>query len=192
MNPDVRLLFADGERAARAGEHATARACFLEAGQSAAAVQLWRTAIRCYRHALELDLLDRAPVDAVLRMPARVIAGRGWDEYKLALDRHPHWTAFSCRATRVVIGDLGAVVECPPVGPVLELIMSKPDLVETRPDARYTGMPLTLAMIVLRRALWAAPRERVSDPAQIRVTFVGRERVQLDEHGDWDPIVGEL
>lgn len=192
MTPDARLLFSDGERAARAGEHATARSCFLEAGQSAADVQLWRAAIRCYRHALELDLLDRTPVEAVLRMPGRVIAGRGWDEYKLALDGHPTWASFSCRSARVVIGDLGAVVECPPVGPVLELIMSKPDLVETRPDARYTGMPLTLAMIVLRRALWMTPRERVADPAKIRVTFVGRERVQLDEHGDWDPVVGDL
>ncbi len=163
----------------------------MEAGQSASEVQLWRAAIRCYRHALELDLLDREAVDAVLRMPTRVISGRGWDDYKLALDAHPGWLRFSCRTARVVSGDLGAVVECPGVGTVLELIMSEPDLVETRPDARFRGMPLTLAMIVLRRALWSTPRERATEPTSIRVTYSAQQRIRLDEHGDWDPIVGD-
>lgn len=191
MNIDARVLFADGERAARDNEYVTARACFLEAARSLIEVQLWRSAIRCYRHVLELDLLDREAVDAVHRMPARVISGRGWDDYKLALDAHPEWPRFGCRAARVVIGDLGAVVECPGAGTVLELMMSANDLVETRPDARFRGMPLTLAMIVLRRALWPRPRERAADPAGLRVTFSGRDRVRLDEHGDWDPIIGE-
>jgi hypothetical protein len=191
VNVDVRVLFNDGERAARRGEYDTARACFIEAGRSASEVQLWRSAIRCYRHALELDVLDREIVEAVLRMPARVTSGRGWDEYRVALDQHTEWLTFSCRTARVISGDLGAVVECPLVGPVLELIMTERDLVETRPDARYSGMPLTLAMIVLRRALWANPRERATDPANIRVTFAGQQRVRLDEHGDWDPIIGD-
>jgi hypothetical protein len=190
LNVDVRVLFTDGERAARSGEYRTARACFLEAAQTAVDVQLWRAAIRCYRHALELDLLDREPVERVLRMPPRVISGRGWNDYRQALDAHAEWPAFSCRIARVVSGDTGAVVECPNVGPVLELIMSDKDLIETRPDARFVAMPLVPAMIVLRRALWANPRERATDPASIRVTFAGRERVRLDEHGDWDPIVG--
>lgn len=185
------MLFSDGERAARSGHHDTARACFLDAGRSAGEVQLWRAAIRCYRHALELDLLDREPVEAVLRMPARVISGRGWDEYKLALDAHPEWLRFSCRTARVVSGDLGAVVECPGVGPVLELLMSASDLVETRPDARFRGMPITLAMIVMRRALWMNPRERASDPSSIRVVYDAQQRIRLDEHGDWDPIVND-
>jgi hypothetical protein len=184
-------LFSDGERAARSGHYDTARACFLDAGRSAAEVQLWRASIRCFRHALELDLLDREAVEAVLRMPARVISGRGWDEYKLALDAHPEWPRFSCRTARVVSGDLGAVVECPAVGPVLELLMTASDLVETRPDARFRGMPITLAMIVMRRGLWMNPRERASDPSSIRVVYDGQQRIRLDEHGDWDPIVNE-
>ena len=191
VNVDVRSLLADGERAARGGEYSTARACFLEAGRSAAEVQLWRAAIRCYRHALELDLLDRDAVAQVLRLPARVISGRGWDEYKLALDTHPTRLSFSCRTARVVSSDLGAVVECPGIGPVLELMMSEADLVETRPDAQFRGMPLTLAMIVLRRALWTNPRERSTEPASVRVTYCAQQRVRLDEHGDWDPIVGD-
>jgi hypothetical protein len=191
VNVDVRVLFTDGERAARAGHHDTARACFLEAGQCAVDVQLWRSAIRCYRHALELDLLDREVVERVVRMPPRVISGRGWDEYRNAIDQRPDWQHFGCRSARVVSGDLGAVVECPGVGPVLELIMSEADLVETRADARYQHMPIAMAMVVLRRALWNHPRERATDPMSVRVTFAGQQRVRLDEHGDWDPIVGD-
>ena len=191
MNVDTRLLFLDGERAARRGELDTARSCFLEAGQAAADVQLWRSAVRCYRYALELDLLDRAAIERVLQVPPRVTSGRGWDRYLAALDAHPAWRPFGCRAARIVSGDLGAVIECPGAGPVLELIMSEPDLVETRPDARFSGMPVAMAMVILRRALWPAPRERAAEPMTVRVTFDGRERVRLDEHGEWDPILGE-
>lgn len=190
MNNDVRILFADGERAARAGAHTTARACFLEAASCAVEVQLWRAAIRCYRQALELDLFDREPVEAVLGMPPRVISGRGWSDYRAAIEGHA-WRSFSVRSAQIVSGDAGAVVECPGAGPVLELIMSDKDLVETRPDTRYRGLPLVPAMIVLRRALWPNPRERASDPATIRVLFAGRERVRLDEHGDHHPIIGD-
>jgi len=191
LNIDVRVLFTDGERAARCGEYETARACFLEAGQCAADVQLWRAAIRCYRHALELDLLDREVVERILRIPARMISGRGWDEYRNALDQNAAWLHFGCRSARVISGDLGAVVECPAVGPVLELIMTEPDLVETRPEARFQGMPIAMGTIVLRRAMWARPRERANDLMSVRVTFAGQQRVRLDEHGDWDPLVGE-
>ncbi|MEO8703185.1 MAG: hypothetical protein ABI867_24275 [Kofleriaceae bacterium] len=191
MNVDVRVLFTDGERAARRGELTTARACYLEAGQCAADVQLWRAAIRCYRHALELDLLDREVVDRIARMPPRVISGRGWDEYRNVLDQHPEWLHFTCRSAHIVMGDLGAVVECPSVGPVLELLMTEKDLVETRPDARFHSMPIAMAMIVLRRALWTNPRERPTELMTVRVTFAGQQRVRLDEHGDWEPIIGE-
>ena len=188
MNLDVRVLFGDGERAARAGERATARAAFVEAAQTASGVQLWRSVARCYRHALELDLLDRDIVERLLALPRRTISGRGWDEYRTAIDAHPEWVRFSCRGAQVRIGDLGAVVECPHVGPVLELMMSQQDLVEVHPDARYAGMPSAMAMVILRRALWPTPRER-GNLGSIRVAFAGRQHVRLDEHGDWEPIV---
>jgi len=191
MNVDTRILFLDGERAVRSGDLGTARACFLEAAQSAAEVQLWRSALRCYRHALELDLLDRGVLDRVLALPQRVISGRGWDRYRAALDAHPAWRPFGCRAARIVSGDLGAVIECPGTGSVLELLMSERDLVEIRPRARLAGMPLAMAMVILRRALWTAPRDRAAEPMTVRVAFDGRERVRLDEHGEWDPIIGE-
>jgi hypothetical protein len=130
-------------------------------------------------------------IDRVLAVPLRVISGRGWERYRAALDAHPGWRSFGCRGARIVSGDLGAVIECPGTGPVLELIMSERDLVETRPDARFSGMPVAMAMVILRRALWPAPRERASEPMTVRVTFDGRERLRLDEHGEWDPIVGD-
>lgn len=184
------MLFGDGERAARNGELATARACFVEAGQAAVDVQLWRSAIRCYRHALELDLVDREVIECMLRMPARVTSGRGWDEYRKALDQHPAWPHFACRTARIVIGER-AVIECPQVGPVLELLMTDRDHVETRPEPRFAGLPIALAMIIVRRALWTNPRDRATELYSVRVTFDGQQRVRLDEHGDWDPIVGE-
>lgn len=188
MNVETRVLFNDGERAVRDGELATARACFLEAAQCAIEVQLWRSALRCYRHALELDLMDRAIVARVAQLPTRVISGRGWDLYLAALEHHPAWPRFGCRATRVLSGDLGTVVECNGIGAVLELIMSERDLVEVRPDARFTGMPSAMGLIILRRALFPSPRERAdrSELMSVRVTF----DVRLDEHGDWEPLVG--
>ncbi|MGE0398092.1 MAG: hypothetical protein AB7T06_15430 [Kofleriaceae bacterium] len=188
MNVETRVLFADGERAVRDGEWSTARACFLEAADAALEVQLWRSALRCYRHALELDLCDRDVVERVLKIPARVISGRGWDAYRRALDIHPRWPSFECRSSRVVVGDLGAVVECSGFG-VLELMMTERDVVELRPDARLAGMPVAMALIVLRRALWPTPRDR-DEPMSVRVIFEARDRVRLDELGDWEPLVG--
>jgi hypothetical protein len=191
MNIDVRVLFGDGERAARGGDPTVARAAFMEAAQTAAEVQLWRSVMRCYRHALELDLMDREIVERMLQLPPRLISGRGWDEYRTVIDAHPAWPHFGCRGAHVRIGDLGAVVECAQVGVALELMMSDRDLVEVHPDARFSGMPIAMALVILRRALWPAPREH-GPIGTMRVAFAGRQQVKLDEHGDWEPVVRSL
>lgn len=174
MNVDVRRLLADGERAVARGWHAKARAYFREAGHAAAAVQLWRAALRCYRHGLEVDLVDRHVVRAVLALPDHVIGDRGWDAYLGALDA-AEWRAFSCRDARVVTGPRGAFVDCPPLGPILDLAVTD-DIVEARPIRRFAAMPLPMAMIILRRAYGDTP---------IRVRYAGRRYV-LDELGDWE------
>jgi hypothetical protein len=187
VNADVRLLLADGERALRADDLAAAREAFLEAGQCAAGYQLWRSAVRCYRRALEIDLTDREPIARIGRLSPRVIAPNDWIEYTRALDQHA-WPSFSCRAAQIVTGDAGSHVECPGTGVVLEMMMTDDDLVEARPAARFAGMPTAMAMIVLRRALWLVPRELTTDPMSLRVAFDGRQQVRLDELGDWEPI----
>jgi hypothetical protein len=189
VNADVRLLLADGERALRADNLIAAREAFLEAGQCATGYQLWRSALRCYRRALEIDLLDREAIARIARMPPRVVPPSDWSEYTRAIDRHA-WPSFSCRSAQIVTGDLGAQVECPGTGVVMELMMTADDLVETRPEARFAGMPLAMGLIILRRALWLAPRDHAAEPMSLRVAFEGRQQVRLDELGDWEPITG--
>jgi len=187
VNADVRLLLADAERALRADDVAAGRAAFLEAGACAAGYQLWRGALRCYRRALELNVADREAVSRITQLPARAVAPHDWLDYARALDGRS-WRSFGCRAAQIVTGNLGAQVECPGTGVVMELLMTEDDLVETRPDARFAGMPLAMAMVILRRALWFAPRELATDPGSIRVAFDGRSQVRLDELGDWEPV----
>jgi hypothetical protein len=189
VNADVRLLLADGERALRADDPSGAREAFLEAGQCASGYQLWRSALRCFRRALEIDLVEREPIARITRMSPRVVALADWTEYGRALDAHP-WPSFGCRSAQIVTGDLGAHVECSGVGVVMELMMTADDLVETRPDARFPAMPLAMALIILRRALWMAPRDFAAEPSSLRVAFAARQQVRLDELGDWEPIAG--
>ena len=123
------------------------------------------------------------------RCRPRVIALHDWSDYARALDARA-WPSFGCRSAQIVTGNVGAQVECPGIGVAMELMMTEDDLVETRPDARLAGMPLAMAMVILRRALWFAPRELAGDPASIRVAFDGRSQVRLDELGDWEPVPG--
>ena len=185
MNADVRLLLADGERALRADDLAAAREAFIEAGLCASSYQLWRSAVRCYRRVLEIDLVDREPIARVRRMPPRAVAPNDWSEYARAIDLHA-WPSFGCRSAQIVTGDGGAQVEFPGTGAVLELMMSADDLVEARPAARFAGMPLAMGLIILRRALWLTPRDMAADPGSLRVAFDGRPQVRLDELGDWE------
>jgi len=74
------------------------------------------------------------------------------------------------------------------VGVVMELIMSGDDLIETRPDPRLAGMPFAMAMMILRRAMWIAPRDQATHPQGLRVAFGHLPQVWLDEAGDWGPV----
>jgi len=73
----------------------------------------------------------------------------------------------------------------------MELMMTADDLIETRPDGRFTGMPLAMALIIVRRAMWIAPRDAATEPSSLRVAFDGRPQVRLDELGDWEPIASD-
>jgi len=187
VNHDVRELVGDAERALREGKPADAYALFLDAGDVASKLQLWRSALRCYRRAVELDLFDQRAVGRLARIAPRANAATEWAEYATALAGRPPWPRFECRAAQLVIGDLGAVVTCAPVGTVLEVLMTADDLVEVHPDSRMANMPIAMALIIMRRAMWAAPRDHAPEPMAIKVVYAGRAPMRLDELGDWAP-----
>jgi hypothetical protein len=185
MNAEIRDLLGTADRAAREGDAVMARAGFLEAGAAAATKGLWRAAVRCYRRGLELDLVDRELVGRIVRIGGKLASGADWVEYTRALDAHAEWPHFSCRNAQVVLGDLGGLITCTGVGAVMEMMMATDDLVDVHPDGRFTGMPVAMAMLILRRALWSQPREHVGEPRSIGVAYAGNRRLRLDELGDW-------
>lgn len=138
------------------------------------------------RRALEFDV---AGLDAVeLGIP---IAGRishqlriDWTEYAAALRGQP-WPHFSCRSAQITIDDDGASIGCQLVGVVFAVAMPEADLVALTPHGAFRGMPLAMAMIVARRALFGGPRLDGELPRVIRVVFDERPEVVLNDIGDW-------
>ena len=51
-------------------------------------------------------------------------------------------------------------------------------------------MPLAMAMVILRRAMWTAPRDHATSLQRLRVAFGDVPQVWLDELGDWEPVSG--
>ena len=185
MNHEVRALVADAERAVRESNLGVAYDHFIEAGDVAAGLQLWRSAARCYRRAVELDLYDGRAVGRLARVAPRTGAGTEWAEYATVLAGRPPWPRFDCRLAQLVIGAGGAIVTCTPVGTVLEVRMTADDRIEAHPDARLQSMPLAMGLVILRRALWITPRDDAPDPMSIAVVFAGRGAMRMEESGDW-------
>lgn len=184
MNVEVREQLGTAERAIRSGDIGGARDAFIAAADLAAGFQLWKTTTRCYRQALELDVLDREVIARLVGLVGRGGHAAEWSEYARAVDRHD-WPRFGCRAAQLVIGDSGAFVECPGTGPVLDITMPDHDLVEAQPDGRFVGMPIAMAMIILRRALWPLRLEQAVPPRSVGICFADRKPVVLDELGEW-------
>jgi hypothetical protein len=179
---EIRELLGIADGAASAGDLTSARRTFVDAGVCASTYGMWRAAVRCYRRALELDLVDRELVGRIVHISGK-LAG-DWIEYARVLDSDPGWPTFGCRSAQIILGDLGGVVTCPGVGPVLEMMMARDDHVDAHPDGRFAAMPLAMAMVILRRAMWPAVRD-VAEPRSLGVTFAANRRVRLDELGDW-------
>lgn len=181
---EIRQFLVDAEHAARTEDHEASRAIFVQAGDCAIRHQLWTAAARCYRGALELDLVAHDVVARLVSLDERLSTGCDWREYAYALTRSPGWPHFECRRARILTGDSGSLVECAGVGPVLELTMPHVNLVEIYPDGRFAGMPIAMALLILRRALWPRPQERADAPACVQVMFRGTHGC-LDELGEW-------
>ncbi|HTR54916.1 MAG TPA: hypothetical protein VMJ10_29720 [Kofleriaceae bacterium] len=184
--PTLRPLLRPAEAAARRNDIAGALRGFMSVGDAAVTLEKWRSAVRGYRAALELDLLRREPIAALLRLGPHLAHEHEWREYRRALEGTPDWPHFGCRSARIITSDSGSIVECNVAGPVCELIMARHDLVEAHPVERYAKMPLAMGLLIMRRALWITPRFETPNPSWMRVAFGGRAPVWLNEQGDWE------
>jgi hypothetical protein len=184
LNIDIREALTDAEHALAAGDRAAAARAYIEAGDHAVRYQLWRSAARSFRSALELDLVARDVVAKLVGL-RHLRAAADWLDYQDALDAHPDWPHVSCLRAQVSIDDRGAYVDCGMR--VLRLAMTSDDHVEAHAEARFSEIPLAMALVVLRRAMWPNAREQAIEPMRLRVTFAGRPSVWLDELGDWEP-----
>jgi hypothetical protein len=183
--PDARSILADAERAARAGELDDARRLYLDAGDRAAIAGNWTLATRCFRYTVELDFFDIVAVQRLATMTPRATARAEWAAYMAAL-RGGTLAKFAATSVQLVVSNSGAEVVASPVGVVLEVLLSGDDLVEAHPAPAFDMMPLAMALLVVRRALWPVKRSRPATAMTVRVAYRGRQPVKLDELGDWD------
>ncbi|NVB84666.1 MAG: hypothetical protein HOV81_40205 [Kofleriaceae bacterium] len=181
MNAAVSRLESDAERIAAAGDCEASIEAYLEAGRCAAHYQLWQSALRCYRGALELDLVHRPTLRKILALGSHLRSSDDWLDYARAVDRND-WPQFGCRGAHVLTNDSGSLVACPDIGAVLELLVNDAGVLEAFPDGRFHAMPIAMALVILRRALW--PSRREGEVAKARVEYRGR-RVWLRETGGW-------
>lgn len=164
------------------GDLAAAFRKFLKAGDEARAKDMARLAARCYRDALELDLASRVAVSRLLGVRDQTKDRPFWIEYQRALRRKPAWSQFSCRRAQILVHNLGSVIECADVGPVIELVATADGRFECLPDARFNAMPLAMTMIILRRALW--PHGKSTGSTRVRVSYRGHV-MWLNARGEW-------
>jgi len=190
VNIEISEMAGAAKRALVVGDLDTARACFIEAGDCAVRFQLWRSAFRAFRNALELDLVDPVPVARLRTLRGSMTMIGDWSDYARSLDANPTWPTVSAVGARILSADSGTIVECRGVGAVIELAMPEPDLIEATPDGRFRQMPRAMALLVVRRALWPFPRER--DGMRVRVAWGSMPRVWLDEAGDWQTVDAAL
>nr|HEX4317788.1 hypothetical protein [Kofleriaceae bacterium] len=186
-NSDVQLHLSDAERARRAGDPRAAYGGFVDAGRCAEQYGLWKTALRCYRNAVELDFIDPTAVEHLARIATRAGAGSEWADYLAVVTAPaaPSWPTIVCRDVQLLVGSAGAVASCTRAGTVLAVSMTDDDHVDITPDARFADIPVAMALLVVRRALWPSPRDNAATSFEVRVTYRARHRFKLLEHGDW-------
>jgi len=190
VNVEISEITVAATHALAAGDYQAARQRFVEAGECAVRFQLWRSAFRAFRNALELDLVDPVPVARLKALRGSLTMLGDWSDYARVLDSKPAWPSLSAIGARILSADSGTIVECRDVGPVVELTMPDRDLLEATPDGRFRTMPRAMALLLVRRALWPFPRER--DGMRVRVAWGATPLVWLDESGDWQTVDAAL
>lgn len=182
MSTNISRIRVGAERDLQRGEIDRAFRRFLAAGDAARRDARWLLAARCYRDALELDLGSRVAVRRLIAIGRHTRDRSAWIDYAHALERDPYSSGFSCRGAQLLVHNLGAVVQCVEVGPVLDLLMTSDSSFDCLPDGRFRDMPVAMSMLVLRRALW--PDGRSKRGARVRVTYRGHV-VWLNPRGEW-------
>jgi len=190
VNVEISEITVAAQRALATGDYEAARSRFVEAGECAVRFQLWRSAFRAFRNALELDLVDPVPVARLKTLRGSLTMLGDWSDYVRVLESNPGWSSVCAIGARILSADTGTIVECRGVGPVLELAMPEADLIEATPDGRFRAMPRAMALLLMRRALWPFPRER--DGMRVRVAWGTMPRVWLDESGYWQTVDASL
>ena len=189
VNHEVLTLVADAERAARHGEWPAALAAYREAGDCCAKLSLVRGAQRCYRRALEIDLLAADVVDRLIATGVRIGAAAPWERYRDALPwLAPLWPRANARHVQLLSDDRGTVLAHRSVtGPIAHLDIGDALEVTVRCAPDFRAAPDALLLVLLRRALWVKPRELPRAPTKpVTVHLAVAERTyRLFEDGLW-------
>lgn len=183
VHAEVTRLVYDAEQIARDGDHDSSITAYMRAGKCAARHRHWQSALWCYKAALELNLLGRDVVANILGLGDRIRTSADWFEYARSLDSND-WPRFGAAGAKIVTHDSGSLVECPGIGVVLELIITDPGTLEAFPDGRFRAMPLAMALLVIRRALWPQAASDPSSKLRAEIEYRGR-RVLLRAAGEW-------
>lgn len=185
MNCEVLGHLTAAERAASTGAWRDAFSRYVAAADLCADLQLHRGALRWYRHALELELRAKVPLERMIATCRRArVTSTPWQRYLEALpvlaDVAP---VINARQAQLVAGDDGATLRYPAVPTPLARVrmIGDAEIVVARTIA---AIPDPLLLIILRRALWPAPRDIESSPP-VTVMIDGAS-YQLRENGDWD------
>jgi len=190
MNREVLEHIADAERAAHAGRWDAAFRGYVEAGDRCAELQLRRGAQRCFRRALEVDLLSTAALERLITVGRRLHASTAaWDRYLDAVPAlAPLWTSANARLAQLVVDDDGAAVRHPAAdGAIARVQMGEDRDVTVTRTARFAEIPDPMLLILLRRTLWLAPREQPEPLVPLRVALPDTATsYRLYENGDWD------
>jgi len=183
VSATLHRLCVEAEKAAHRGDLHSAVRNYIAAGDAARSRERWQLAARCYRSALEVDLGSRVAVSRLVHIGGHTNDRKFWVEYSRMLKHDGSWSQLTCRRAQILVHNLGSVIECAEVGPVIELVIASDGSFECLPDARFKAMPLAMTLIILRRALWPTGRSSPLAP-RVRVGYRGHT-VWLNARGEW-------